>query len=283
MVYRYGIIPAHAGNTAPRYRRDHPRWDHPRACGEHQTGQPCTNVYLGSSPRMRGTLLGYVQEVAEHGIIPAHAGNTYRAAHPGVAKWDHPRACGEHGRVDIVHPHVAGSSPRMRGTPILLRLNSQRARIIPAHAGNTVVDFRCRLEPWDHPRACGEHTKGWTGTLVTWGSSPRMRGTRRSKCSVYRFEGIIPAHAGNTVTIPQWRGRRRDHPRACGEHVNATNRENTCQGSSPRMRGTLRTVPGVMVCAGIIPAHAGNTLSDSLMTPSASGSSPRMRGTLRSP
>ena len=198
MVYRYGIIPAHAGNTAPRYRRDHPRWDHPRACGEHQTGQPCTNVYLGSSPRMRGTLLGYVQEVAEHGIIPAHAGNTYRAAHPGVAKWDHPRACGEHGRVDIVHPHVAGSSPRMRGTPILLRLNSQRARIIPAHAGNTVVDFRCRLEPWDHPRACGEHTKGWTGTLVTWGSSPRMRGTRRSKCSVYRFEGIIPAHAGNT-------------------------------------------------------------------------------------
>ena len=35
---RYGITPACAGNTLPCSRSLHVAWDHPRLCGEHQTG-----------------------------------------------------------------------------------------------------------------------------------------------------------------------------------------------------------------------------------------------------
>ena len=50
-----GIIPACAGNTSRPPCRRRGCWDHPRMCGEHQTGVANTARYLGSSPHVRGT------------------------------------------------------------------------------------------------------------------------------------------------------------------------------------------------------------------------------------
>ena len=74
--YQAGIIPAYAGNTRNDMYLMKTQWDHPRVCGEHVVELP--NVYLmkGSSPRMRGTLVDGDFMEAEHGIIPAYAGNT---------------------------------------------------------------------------------------------------------------------------------------------------------------------------------------------------------------
>ena len=72
----YGIIPAYAGNTPVAYRFRQTAWDHPRVCGEHSYVCQILAVCLGSSPRMRGTLVKPCGSTRRTGIIPAYAGNT---------------------------------------------------------------------------------------------------------------------------------------------------------------------------------------------------------------
>ena len=127
-----------------------------------------------------------------------------------------------------------------------------------------------------------------------------MRGTLRTGGRAGGFDGIIPAHAGNTSPANPPSSPARDHPRACGEHRMSIVSTAPLVGSSPRMRGTLGLRLGRVPVLGIIPAHAGNTGHRKSTTawtkdhpracgehsrrltldPLPHGSSPRMRGTL---
>ena len=208
---------------------------------------------------MRGTLDETSGDRYELGIIPAHAGNTIVAKLKKYAWRDHPRACGEHYKSATIGGTETGSSPRMRGTPDQKLKKKQEDGIIPAHAGNTPP---LGLEPrthGDHPRACGEHSSAPSAVLSRSGSSPRMRGTPRHRGEEHVRRGIIPAHAGNTRAKRTGTPYRRDHPRACGEHITGNADDAVKAGSSPRMRGTLRARGGHLRGIGIIPAHAGNT------------------------
>ena len=167
---------------------------------------------------MRGTPWPSCEDKPHPGIIPAYAGNTTSRAAPCPDAWDHPRVCGEHTGVGAANVTAKGSSPRMRGTPVLRGIRTQGGRIIPAYAGNTGG------EGAGHGHASG--------------SSPRMRGTHLVVREVVLMAGIIPAYAGNTRSrtlrlwlrgiIPAYAGNtmirlglvrlRRDHPRVCGEH-----------------------------------------------------------------
>ncbi len=91
-----GIIPALAGNTRRFGRRLWGWRDHPRACGEHSMQETVGALSLGSSPRLRGTLVGVQPAVPHGGIIPALAGNTRSRQVRCRRTRDHPRACGEH-------------------------------------------------------------------------------------------------------------------------------------------------------------------------------------------
>ena len=71
-----GIIPAHAGLTSLPSHRPLECWDHPRACGAHLSVVVGVELFEGSSPRMRGSLLGDYITKEITGIIPAHAGLT---------------------------------------------------------------------------------------------------------------------------------------------------------------------------------------------------------------
>ena len=154
---------------------------------------------MGSSPRMRGTQERRARDDRPEGIIPAHAGNTSSAALQACRSRDHPRACGEHSAIQAVSEHHLRSSPRMRGTLSPSTVMSLRFGIIPAHAGNTFALLLSTGQPWDHPRACGEHTLIVGADDFNVGSSPRMRGTRPKRCARPLESGIIPAHAGNTA------------------------------------------------------------------------------------
>ena len=213
---------------------------------------------------------------------------------------DHPRACGEHNgkfsRPDIRN----GSSPRLRGTPVQIVAHLLSLRIIPAPAGNTSLSqYEMMIMP-DHPRACGEHQ--YLGTPLGWphGSSPRLRGTHGVHLDGGGVLRIIPAPAGNTAAPPARRGRRPDHPRACGEHHCTPYGLKNDFGSSPRLRGTHRLRATLAAVQRIIPAPAGNTSASAFTVLSCSdhpracgeharaagydvpedGSSPRLRGTL---
>ena len=53
----FGIIPAHAGLTFSKCRGIRADWDHPRACGAHPPLYETMRLNMGSSPRMRGSLV----------------------------------------------------------------------------------------------------------------------------------------------------------------------------------------------------------------------------------
>ena len=170
--------------------------------------------------------------------------------------------------------------------------------LIPAHAGKTDRRSSRLFSSRAHPRACGENTA--EGGLVAdgWGSSPRMRGKLTTIPAKAIQIGLIPAHAGKTMSRRSCHSSRRAHPRACGENRDASQVGRLTGGSSPRMRGKLGLKTIMLLEAGLIPAHAGKTaltalpVSYSRAHPRACGenvprrgfrggvpgSSPRMRG-----
>ena len=237
--------------------------------------------------------------VASRGrIIPAHAGQT-PCPKAGVLQWtDHPRACGANFKTWVKQTENHGSSPRMRGKRVRARASATRARIIPAHAGQTHRMQRGFMAGPDHPRACGANVHTAYQLRFPAGSSPRMRGKRlHDRCHRQRGR-IIPAHAGQTFTSENGLASLTDHPRACGANGTCTIRYGTSAGSSPRMRGKRHHRLRHGSPKRIIPAHAGQTSSPlaawfaetdhpracgaNSMTCAtcfhACGSSPRMRG-----
>ena len=242
--------------------------------------------------------------VASRGrIIPAHAGQT-PCPKAGVLQWtDHPRACGANFKTWVKQTENHGSSPRMRGKRVRARASATRARIIPAHAGQTHRMQRGFMAGPDHPRACGANVHTAYQLRFPAGSSPRMRGKRlHDRCHRQRGR-IIPAHAGQTPAVPRVTRSWTDHPRACGANRVTSSACSNMVGSSPRMRGKLPDGHTVLEHVRIIPAHAGQTiacvwvpstkadhpracganLSSFHTTCIGSGSSPRMRGKHRFP
>ena len=130
------FIPARAGNTTTRSRSRSTATVHPRACGEHNSSSTAMRAAIGSSPRVRGTRGCRTANTGWGRFIPARAGNTDEPAPRVVAEGVHPRACGEHVLGSSNSPYHCGSSPRVRGTPVV-RLNGREpVRFIPAHAGS---------------------------------------------------------------------------------------------------------------------------------------------------
>ena len=136
-ILRRGIIPACAGNTRSRCVCMVRRRDHPRMCGEHQTGGTDKVTCRGSSPHVRGTHCFVVCRYSVMGIIPACAGNTPASDAIYTCDRDHPRMCGEHAVCYAQGSGSLGSSPHVRGTPLVSQIAIPRIGIIPACAGNT--------------------------------------------------------------------------------------------------------------------------------------------------
>ena len=65
---------------------------------------------------------------------------------------------------------------------------------------------------------------------------------------------------GNTRWPRRGRRARTVHPHACGEHFSFKNPLSIMYGSSPRVWGTHKTVPGYSNAARFIPTRVGNTL-----------------------
>ena len=191
----------------------------------------------GSSPRVRGKLVGLPVE-DEHGrIIPARAGQTSPTTTSRPPTTDHPRACGANCPAGKSRGAVYGSSPRVRGKPAHRYGRNAQRRIIPARAGQTCLWRRRRHLRPDHPRACGANGVMVRVKSAPIGSSPRVRGKRQFPVRVVDGGRIIPARAGQTLRRHPRRFRQTDHPRACGANGVDTPERAASAGSSPRVRG----------------------------------------------
>ena len=86
---------------------------------------------------MRGKPPNVAKNVFNGGLIPAYAGKTLTAYLDGGTYTAHPRVCGENlDRRNDAH-HRPGSSPRMRGKPVMRIARPMRRGLIPAYAGKT--------------------------------------------------------------------------------------------------------------------------------------------------
>ena len=167
--------------------------------------------------------------------------------------------CGEHRNIIACICVSLGSSPHVRGAQKHCRHRRGVPGIIPACAGSTSTPTTRNPTQWDHPRMCGEHRSGFNALFFLTGSSPHVRGARKDSPLRRCHSGIIPACAGSTLTLAVSRSRARDHPRMCGEHLDAGSEQKPCPGSSPHVRGALLRLLIAATIGGIIPACAGST------------------------
>ena len=137
---RVGITPACAGNRRIKITQVCHFWDHPRVCGEQQHHRSRNHRYVGSPPRVRGTVSCCVIDRLQIGITPACAGNRGRGWIPLHRQRDHPRVCGEQPPKGKLWNNSMGSPPRVRGTELHPEWLRQYKRITPACAGNSLVE-----------------------------------------------------------------------------------------------------------------------------------------------
>ena len=77
----YGLIPARAGSTGAGVCSLTVSRAHPRPCGEHVEWADARKKKPGSSPPVRGALVGNLKVLGLLGLIPARAGST-KVPHP---------------------------------------------------------------------------------------------------------------------------------------------------------------------------------------------------------
>ena len=151
---------------------------------------------------------------------------------------------------------------------------------IPAHAGKTPGMDTTSHCVSAHPRSRGENCPLGDDDGLPCGSSPLTRGKRLDLGAERRFQRLIPAHAGKTLTRSGRSGRLAAHPRSRGENKRSDHADPGPSGSSPLTRGKrwprgwpagrtrlipahARKTPGRRRRAtpdtGLIPAHAGKT------------------------
>ena len=169
---------------------------------------------------------------------------------------DHPRVCGEKCRCCCCLLS-RGSPPRMRGKVFAVFVKIRLSGITPAYAGKSVHPLNLSILERDHPRVCGEKICWFTPTTRQIGSPPRMRGKVILLDTKSCHDGITPAYAGKSLTIPKLSTASRDHPRVCGEKREAATRRRAALGSPPRMRGKEKGLLGVLGLDRITPAYAG--------------------------
>ena len=151
-----GLIPAHAGKTTPPPNAPEFQWAHPHSRGENYAGASEVFRRNGSSPLTRGK-----------------PSTTATRQSPERA---HPRSRGENDPVVVGGVAAAGSSPLTRGKRAGRWWSWVWVRLIPAHAGKTLVALSPVTVVWAHPRSRGENRAVRGFTRAVSGSSPLTRG-----------------------------------------------------------------------------------------------------------
>ena len=174
-------------------------------------------LWSGSPPRLRG----------KGGVQIRAAGH----------RRDHPRVCGEKKRHPAILYPVIGSPPRMRGKGVGVTCAVGFLRITPAYAGKSIARK--------------------TINMLICGSPPRMRGKAAAEGGLRKNQGITPAYAGKRHVPALFNVNHEDHPRVCGEKLEALLIYDHDLGSPPRMRGKVGLQYEPRGMQRITPAYAG--------------------------
>ena len=154
----------------------------------------------------------------------------------------------------------AGSSPLTQGKLLDGVHDHAGPGFIPAHAGKTGRRTRGAPSPGAHPRSRRENCMASARVNFSSGSSPLTRGKLATLGYSTAWRGLIPAHAGKTVTTRQRANPTRAHPHSRGENDLPALQRVDPMGSSPLTRGKQRAQAVEAELRGLIPTHAGKTV-----------------------
>ena len=259
--HRSGLIPTHAGKTAsftgPRERS----WAHPHSRGENTYNLPNYTGDLGSSPLTRGKRV-LVDPLNERtGLIPTHAGKTFRRRCRRWPDGAHPHSRGENHTSGGLSRVGQGSSPLTRGKPRPRLRSRSGERLIPTHAGKTSEVQAGNGGVRAHPHSRGENFLASRACTSDPGSSPLTRGKHLQPAQLHRRPGLIPTHAGKTRRCCSTASSPWAHPHSRGENSPPSRIDAGHAGSSPLTRGKREAGNFVPGSWGLIPTHAGKTSS----------------------
>ena len=199
------IIPARAGFTPANQQESSSETDHPRSRGVYMDWVPEPSSPSGSSPLARGLRRHNQIQTNARRIIPARAGFTSRSKWLVLSRRDHPRSRGVYSLIPCHAATMPGSSPLARGLRHARQRRRRDRRIIPARAGFTRSRPVRSSGPRDHPRSRGVYSASWNLMSALLGSSPLARGLLTADSVNGTTGGIIPARAGFTDLLPEWR------------------------------------------------------------------------------
>ena len=110
------FIPTCVGNSDISYSKYQKEPVHPHVCGELLTKCQCSARFVGSSPRVWGTLLNPAGIKFDTRFIPTCVGNSFFVSQTSTPLSVHPHVCGELVILYGYFEKALGSSPRVWGT-----------------------------------------------------------------------------------------------------------------------------------------------------------------------
>ena len=255
-----GNTPAYAGKTRRNDAEPDGRKKHPRVCGEDRHHELERLKARETPPRMRGRLLMPEAFATPMRNTPAYAGKTFSHFLLLLARWKHPRVCGEDANTVIKISPFMETPPRMRGRLLSLPERAVEGGNTPAYAGKTRRTSSPSGTQRKHPRVCGEDSAAMDETMCGQETPPRMRGRPAIRTARPRATRNTPAYAGKTLRTCSHVRVREKHPRVCGEDLIRGHDHGFMPETPPRMRGRP-TGAAVRFC-GIrnTPAYAGKTV-----------------------
>ncbi len=230
-----------------------------------------------SSPRERGSSPLRAVGTLARVVVPARAGVIRCMWTDCPFRPRRPRASGGHPSPYRLGAGPLLSSPRERGSSVVLRRRVRSAVVVPARAG-VIPRSRGTWPPrWRRPRASGGHPSNVFFQARLTRSSPRERGSSYPAARRGGPRGVVPARAGVIPgRSPTLRPQRR-RPRASGGHPTQADIYAEAIESSPRERGSSRDHAAESADRDVVPARAG-VIRWRLTTPLSSGSRPRASG-----
>ena len=133
------IIPTRVGTSNLCRAHELIYQDHPHACGDKSRSRHGLLFSLGSSPRVWGQVVCFLDLCAQNGIIPTRVGTSLYHFRRRRAFRDHPHACGDKTLTMRLHPAIPGSSPRVWGQVMQQKGTIRFIRIIPTRVGTRQV------------------------------------------------------------------------------------------------------------------------------------------------
>ena len=231
---------------------------------------------------MRGNRFLKTSRRSRSRSIPACAGEPRSRDSRSSGGTVYPRVCGGTTPLRATGLLPGGLSPRVRGNHGERPRHAVAARSIPACAGEPPVQELRTVLHRVYPRVCGGTRRSKSTYSRLEGLSPRVRGNRTRAPFRRLRAGSIPACAGEPGARAGGRSPSRVYPRVCGGTSNASYHCPHIDGLSPRVRGNRGIVATSTILIGSIPACAGEPVAISLVE--AQGKVyPRVCGGTRSP